>query len=344
MNSPKKVKNLLLNLGSQHSAAYILELDGVIVKRCDPHIGLLHRGTEKLIEQKNFLKKMLYYCLIILLFNFFVHDKFKEIFFLEEKNIVKLTEYLIDLNSRLSDLQNYEFFSESKVSYFNFENSKVYYYNSSEFNRENTHLYAEKIIKPMISSNELYYKLDLCLGILFSERKYRFYKNIFQNYHFISWIFKALRRSRVKENEFDINCFLTDLPKAFLSYYDENSISNVSAQEHLNFLYSFVEILKNFGLIELINEKIFLFKFDSLSLMRLINFSFESLVFGFNPKYKNKKSFFEPEIYKLISYNDDFHSDFVFNYLLSNTTDSITYNNYSNNLYIENNINERKKS
>lgn len=61
MNSPKKVKNLLLNLGSQHSAAYILELDGVIVKRCDPHIGLLHRGTEKLIEQKNYSQALPYF-------------------------------------------------------------------------------------------------------------------------------------------------------------------------------------------------------------------------------------------------------------------------------------------
>ena len=51
----KKIKNLNLNFGPQHPAAHgvlrlILELDGEVVEKADPHIGLLHRGTEKLIE------------------------------------------------------------------------------------------------------------------------------------------------------------------------------------------------------------------------------------------------------------------------------------------------------
>ncbi len=55
----KKTKSLSLNFGPQHPAAHgvlrlILELDGEIVEKADPHIGLLHRGTEKLIEQKTF--------------------------------------------------------------------------------------------------------------------------------------------------------------------------------------------------------------------------------------------------------------------------------------------------
>ena len=55
----KKTKSLSLNFGPQHSAAHgvlrlILELDGEIVEKADPHIGLLHRGTEKLIEQNLF--------------------------------------------------------------------------------------------------------------------------------------------------------------------------------------------------------------------------------------------------------------------------------------------------
>ncbi len=54
----KKNKSLTLNFGPQHPAAHgvlrlILELDGEVVEKADPHIGLLHRGTEKLIEQKN---------------------------------------------------------------------------------------------------------------------------------------------------------------------------------------------------------------------------------------------------------------------------------------------------
>ena len=59
------VKNLILNLGPQHPAAHgvlrlVIELDGEVVKRCDPHIGLLHRGTEKLIENKTYLQASLF--------------------------------------------------------------------------------------------------------------------------------------------------------------------------------------------------------------------------------------------------------------------------------------------
>src|SRR5580658_4242700 len=55
-----------INFGPQHPAAHgvlrlILELDGEIVKRADPHIGLLHRGTEKLIEYKNYLQVLPYF-------------------------------------------------------------------------------------------------------------------------------------------------------------------------------------------------------------------------------------------------------------------------------------------
>ncbi len=61
-----EVKNFTLNFGPQHPAAHgvlrlILELDGEVVKRADPHIGLLHRGTEKLIEYKNYLQALPYF-------------------------------------------------------------------------------------------------------------------------------------------------------------------------------------------------------------------------------------------------------------------------------------------
>jgi NADH:ubiquinone oxidoreductase subunit D len=54
-----KIKNYLLNFGPQHPAAHgvlrmVLELQGEKIRNCDPHIGLLHRGTEKLIEHKKF--------------------------------------------------------------------------------------------------------------------------------------------------------------------------------------------------------------------------------------------------------------------------------------------------
>ena len=52
-----------MNFGPQHPAAHgvlrlILEMDGEIVERADPHIGFLHRGTEKLIEPKTYLQAL----------------------------------------------------------------------------------------------------------------------------------------------------------------------------------------------------------------------------------------------------------------------------------------------
>jgi NADH dehydrogenase (ubiquinone) Fe-S protein 2 len=64
--SLKKIKNFTINFGPQHPAAHgvlrlILELNGEVVKRADSHIGLLHRGTEKLIEYKNYLQALPYF-------------------------------------------------------------------------------------------------------------------------------------------------------------------------------------------------------------------------------------------------------------------------------------------
>jgi NADH dehydrogenase (ubiquinone) Fe-S protein 2 len=71
MNLPKKIsksniKNFTINFGPQHPAAHgvlrlILELDGENVRRAEPHIGLLHRGTEKLIEHKNYIQALPYF-------------------------------------------------------------------------------------------------------------------------------------------------------------------------------------------------------------------------------------------------------------------------------------------
>jgi len=62
----KKPKTLNLNFGPQHPAAHgvlrlILELDGEVVEKVDPHIGLLHRGTEKLIENKTYMQAVPYF-------------------------------------------------------------------------------------------------------------------------------------------------------------------------------------------------------------------------------------------------------------------------------------------
>jgi len=60
------LRNFTINFGPQHPAAHgvlrlVLELDGEVVARVDPHIGLLHRGTEKLIEQKTYLQAIPYF-------------------------------------------------------------------------------------------------------------------------------------------------------------------------------------------------------------------------------------------------------------------------------------------
>jgi NADH dehydrogenase (ubiquinone) Fe-S protein 2 len=62
----RQVKNFTINFGPQHPAAHgvlrlVLELNGEIVERADPHIGLLHRGTEKLIEYKTYLQALPYF-------------------------------------------------------------------------------------------------------------------------------------------------------------------------------------------------------------------------------------------------------------------------------------------
>lgn len=62
----RELKNFTINFGPQHPAAHgvlrlILELDGEIVERADPHIGLLHRGTEKLIEYKTYIQALPYF-------------------------------------------------------------------------------------------------------------------------------------------------------------------------------------------------------------------------------------------------------------------------------------------
>lgn len=60
------MRSFEINFGPVHPAAHgvlrlILELDGEVVTRADPHIGFLHRGTEKLIEEKTYLQALPYF-------------------------------------------------------------------------------------------------------------------------------------------------------------------------------------------------------------------------------------------------------------------------------------------
>lgn len=66
LSTEQKVRNFSINFGPQHPAAHgvlrmVLELDGEIVERADPHIGLLHRGTEKLMESRTYLQNLPYF-------------------------------------------------------------------------------------------------------------------------------------------------------------------------------------------------------------------------------------------------------------------------------------------
>ena len=66
LSGEQKIRNFNINFGPQHPAAHgvlrlVLELDGEVVERCDPHIGLLHRGTEKLMESRTYLQNLPYF-------------------------------------------------------------------------------------------------------------------------------------------------------------------------------------------------------------------------------------------------------------------------------------------
>ena len=66
LTGEQKIRNFNINFGPQHPAAHgvlrlVLELDGEIVERSDPHIGLLHRGTEKLMESRTYLQNLPYF-------------------------------------------------------------------------------------------------------------------------------------------------------------------------------------------------------------------------------------------------------------------------------------------
>jgi NADH-quinone oxidoreductase subunit D len=65
-NDLKKIKTVNVNFGPQHPAAHgvlrlILQLNGEVIENMDPHIGLLHRGSEKLMEDKIYLQSLPYF-------------------------------------------------------------------------------------------------------------------------------------------------------------------------------------------------------------------------------------------------------------------------------------------
>ena len=64
--SERRVKSFILNFGPQHPAAHgvlrlVVQLNGELVERADSHVGFLHRGTEKLMESRTYLKSLPYF-------------------------------------------------------------------------------------------------------------------------------------------------------------------------------------------------------------------------------------------------------------------------------------------
>jgi len=121
--SDKKIKNLNLNFGPQHPAAHgvlrlVLELEGEIVKRCDPHVGLLHRGTEKLIENKTYTQVLPYFDRLDyvsmlqseLAYSLAVEDLFKNFMLEEYNNVIDIPDrakYIRLLFSEITRILNH---------------------------------------------------------------------------------------------------------------------------------------------------------------------------------------------------------------------------------------------
>jgi len=91
----KKLKNFTLNFGPQHPAAHgvlrlVLELDGERILKADPHIGLLHRGSEKLIEHKMYIQALPYF------------DRFDYVSMMAQEHVYSLTvEKLLNIKAPL---------------------------------------------------------------------------------------------------------------------------------------------------------------------------------------------------------------------------------------------------
>ncbi|MEP7004612.1 MAG: NADH-quinone oxidoreductase subunit D, partial [Sphingomonas bacterium] len=118
------IQNYTINFGPQHPAAHgvlrlVMELDGEIVERVDPHIGLLHRGTEKLIEYKTYMQALPYfdrldYCSPLCMEHSFVlaieklldlevpiRAQYLRVFFAE---LTRISNHMLNLGSHVMDV------------------------------------------------------------------------------------------------------------------------------------------------------------------------------------------------------------------------------------------------
>ena len=118
------IQNYTINFGPQHPAAHgvlrlVLELDGEIIERVDPHVGLLHRGTEKLIEYKTYMQALPYfdrldYCSPLCMEHSFVlaieklldlevpiRAQYLRVFFAE---LTRISNHMLNLGSHVMDV------------------------------------------------------------------------------------------------------------------------------------------------------------------------------------------------------------------------------------------------
>jgi hypothetical protein len=237
------------------------------------------------------------------------------------------------LESKMEELEKPD---GNEICFFDLKTKKYKFFDQKIFNQNLNSAYYERIVLPMINGNDFYFRLHLCLNKTIRESNLCFYKNIFNNYHFLSWFFKSLRKSELQHNSFDLNLVLDSFPKVYLSNID--SEAKVGAESHIDFLLGYIRMLENHGILTLhsINKISFDLSHNIEESQKLINFSFESLVFGYRENFLNKKVDQNLSTDFFVKNTNDLKvKDYIFNYVVASFTTYVNYDNYSNNLYLD---------
>ncbi|RYE04902.1 MAG: hypothetical protein EOP33_08220, partial [Rickettsiaceae bacterium] len=299
------------------------------------------------MDYKNFKIKIYYLLVLVGFFSLMFYNQFvflpkilvmKNLLLvasLPNKNLEtqKAFDFVKILDSKIQEIPES---TGSKVSFFDLTTGIKKFYDQKRFNEVLIKSYYSLVVAPVVNYNDFYFRLNMCLDTKIRESNFFFYKNIFSNYHFLSWFFKSLRKSEYKYNNFDLNIFLDIFPKAYLSYVDSDN--KVDVDKHIDFILGYLHILQISGIIMLHsgNKISFDLEHNINKSQELINFSFESLIFGVDPEYLNKEVDYDLDINFFIKNNNEPKAkDYVFNYIIASFTDYINYDNYSNNLYLD---------
>jgi hypothetical protein len=235
-------------------------------------------------------------------------------------------ETLSDNLEKLNHLKISKFELEpEKVSYFDLKTSQYKLYDYKEFNTVMADTYFSNVVESKIYSSQIYWQLKLCMDIVHTNSKFGFYKNIFTTYHLLSWFFKSLRLSE-KNNQFDLNVVINNFPFPFLE-------SDANLDDNINFLVKFFNLIKEKNVVDLVDLNMNFKLKNQKDILSLINFSFEPLVFGGNMNLYSVKICSQKINLDLLS-NPKISDDYKFNYIISMSTNYITYDNCSNNIFL----------